>query len=132
MYENYPTQYPYVNPYSGMTRQPQQVMPQPQSNTFVPVSSETEARNYLVSYGNSVMFKDENAPYIYTKTAFSQMENPVFKRYRLVEESAGTAHMTVENTQGIDLSTYATKDEIQALQKELQALKSALGEGEKA
>lgn len=37
MYENYPNQYPYINPYSGMARQPQQVMPQPQPQSITQI-----------------------------------------------------------------------------------------------
>lgn len=61
---------------------------QPQSgNGFVSVRSEAEARSYPVAYGNSVTFKDENAPYIYTKTmGFSQLDRPIFDKYKLVKE----------------------------------------------
>ena len=73
--------------------QPQQVPQQPQqaqaSSGFVTVRSEEEARNYPVAYGNSVTFRDENAPYIYTKTmGFSQLDRPVFDKYKLVKEEA--------------------------------------------
>ena len=77
--------------------QPQQI-PMPQTQTpaqqsqasgFVSVRSEEEARNYPVAYGNSVTFKDENSPYIYTKTmGFSQLDRPIFDKYKLVKEEA--------------------------------------------
>ena len=77
--------------------QPQQI-PMPQTQTpaqqtqtsgFVSVRSEEEARNYPIAYGNSVTFKDENAPYIYTKTmGFSQLDRPIFDKYKLVKEEA--------------------------------------------
>lgn len=61
-------------------------MPQ-QSNGFVMVRSEMEARNYPVAYGNSVTFKDETAPYIYSKTmGYSQLDRPVFEKYKLIKE----------------------------------------------
>ena len=74
--------------------QPQQMqMPQTQAPAqqtqtgFVSVRSEEEARNFPVAYGNSVTFKDENAPYIYTKTmGFSQLDRPIFDKYKLVKE----------------------------------------------
>lgn len=54
---------------------------------FVSVRSEAEARNYPVGYGNSVTFKDETSPYVYTKTmGFSQLDRPVFEKYKLVKE----------------------------------------------
>ena len=70
--------------------QPQMQNPSPaqgQASGFVSVRSEAEARNYPVAYGNSVTFKDENSPYIYTKTmGFSQLDRPIFDKYKLVKE----------------------------------------------
>ena len=69
--------------YQQMQNQPQMV----QSSGFIPVPNEAYARNYPVAPGNSVTFKDENAPYCYTKTmGFSQLEQPRFEKYRLVKE----------------------------------------------
>lgn len=79
--------------------QPQQMQPQQtqqqanqqiQSGGFISVRCIEEAFNYPVAPGNSVTFKDENAPYVYTKTkGFSQLEEPVFEKYRLVKEENG-------------------------------------------
>ena len=56
---------------------------------FVLVRNEMEARNYPVAYGNSVTFKDETAPYVYSKTmGFSQLDKPMLEKYRLIEEEA--------------------------------------------
>ena len=78
---------PQINPNQVM--QPQnQPQPQIQNGGFVSVRNETEARNYPVALGNSVTFKDETAPYIYTKTmGFSQLDVPRFDKYKLVKES---------------------------------------------
>lgn len=100
------------------------------NSSFVAVSGELEARNYPVAYGNSVTFKDENNPYIYTKTSFSQMESPVFKKYRLVEEVSDSAVKPDSTLKGIDLSAFVVKEELKALQDELRALKKSLGEGD--
>lgn len=110
-YNNYPVSYsqPYMQPYQAQPMypqpmyspyqgayqpqpQPQQTMPQPvqqtiQSGGFIPVQSIEEARNYPVAPGNSVTFKDENAPRVYTKTmGFSQLDRPIFEIYKLVKE----------------------------------------------
>lgn len=91
----------YYNPYyyqqpqqNIIPQQAQQVQmqnmqqPQIQNGGFVSVRNETEARNYPVALGNSVTFKDETAPYIYTKTmGFSQLDVPRFDKYKLVKES---------------------------------------------
>lgn len=64
-------------------QQPQQI----QNGGLVSVRNITEARNYPVAAGNSVTFKDENSPYIYTKTmGFSQLDRPIFEVFRLVKE----------------------------------------------
>lgn len=96
---------------------------QPQ-NYFIGIPCENDARSYPVAYGNSVTFKDENAPYLYTKTSLSQMEPPIFKKYRLVDETPQNAP---QNIKEVDLSSYVTKTEFEALQKELKALSDALG-----
>ena len=75
--------YPFYN--QPMMQQPVQNMPQ--NNGFIMVRNEMEARNYPVAFGNSVTFKDESAPFVYTKTmGYSQMQPPVFEKYRLVKE----------------------------------------------
>lgn len=85
--------YQYYNPYyqqpmpQQMQQQQQVQGPQIQTSGFIPVPSEEMARNYPVAPGNSVTFKNENAPYVYTKTmGFSQLDRPIFEKYKLVKE----------------------------------------------
>lgn len=80
------------NPYYPATYGIPQMMPAyqqtQQGGSIVTVPSEAVARNYPVAPNNSVTFIDENSPYCYTKTmGQSQLDRPVFKRYRLVEET---------------------------------------------
>lgn len=155
-YNNYfQTPYQIYNPYQQFQPSFQQQMqnqpnyqqsqqpiqqPQIQNGGFVSVHNENEARNYPIAPGNSVTFKDENAPYVYTKTqGFSQLDRPVFEKYRLVKEEdyqaqqvAQNSSVSSENTQQINNSDYAKKDEITALWSEIEALKSKLSEFEKA
>lgn len=73
--------------FSPSNPQPQQSNPAIQYSSVVVVRNEDEAKMYPVGPGVSVTFKNENEPYIYTKTmGFNQLEPPVFKRYLLVEE----------------------------------------------
>lgn len=89
---------------------------QMQNNGFVSVRSEIEARNYPVAYGNSVTFKDETSPYVYTKTmGFSQLDPPVFEKYKLVKEEAQTP-------KPIDDMAYV-KGEIESLWESINELK---------
>lgn len=107
--------------------QPQPVM-QPQGNNgFVYVRSETEARNYPVSYGNTVNFKDETAPYLYTKTmGYSQLEPPRFEIYKRVDETPvqpRTDASTVEDDKitidEIESRLRATEDAIKEIKDEI-------------
>lgn len=84
----YPQYYPQMQMPQAQA-QPQQTQ---QASGFVSVRSEEEARNYPVAYGNSVTFKDETSPYIYTKTmGFSQLDRPIFDKYKLVKEQTEEA-----------------------------------------
>lgn len=124
----------YYSPYQQMYQPnyfqnttPQQSTPattQIQNGGFVSVRNENEARNYPIAYGNSVTFKDENAPYIYVKTmGFSQLDNPVFDKYRLVKEQPVVPENGVENSESYKLSYEELKAEIEAIKEQIEALK---------
>lgn len=105
-------------------QQQQQYYQQQQSNGFVSVRNEFEARNYPVAYGNSVTFKDENAPYVYTKTmGFSQLETPRFEKYKLVKEEPQEAQ---EGQSKPIADNLYSKEEIDAIWAEIEALKKLL------
>lgn len=107
--------YPYFYPNQQMLQNMQQVTPQ--DNGFVMVRSEMEARNYPVGFGKSVTFKDETAPYVYSKTmGFSQLDKPIFEKYRLVKEES--EEKPVDNY----------RDEIDRLWNEINALKERKNE----
>lgn len=118
-------QQPYYYPQQQMMY-PQQNM-QIQNSGFVSVRNELEARNYPVAYGNSVTFKDENAPYVYTKTmGFSQLETPRFEKYKLVKEEPQEAQIGTLNDKVDNSIAYAEKSEIEAIWNEIEALKKSL------
>lgn len=136
-YYNNPYQYT-PNYYSQQNFNPQQQNFTPQQNMgqqqiqnggFVNVRSETEARNYPVALGNVVTFKDETAPYIYTKTmGFSPLDIPRFVKYKQVEENV-PEEQTTQETPGIDLKPVwnefdSVKGEISALWRDLNELKN--------
>lgn len=80
-------------PFMAPPQQPQQI----QNSGFIPVRSENEARNYPVAPGNSITFKDESAPYVYTKTmGFSQLDRPIFEKFKLIKEDAEPEPMNIE------------------------------------
>lgn len=123
--------YYYPQPQIAM---PQQNLNQPQilqSNSFVSVRSEVEARNYPVGYGNSVTFKDENAPYVYTKTmGFSQLDTPKFEKYKLVKEEPQAAQIEPLQSTPDNLHSYAEKSEIEAIWSEIEAIKKIINNKE--
>ena len=92
--------------------------------------NETAARNYPIAPGNSVTFIDENNPYCYTKTmGLNQLDRPVFKRYRLVEEqdtfqNAQSAPQTSEQAQGKQVIPDEIKADINALRALYEQLRA--------
>ena len=116
---NYPPNYMQGNPQNYV---PSNNSPQIQNGGLISVPSEDVARNYPVGPGNSITFKNENAPYVYTKTmGFSQLDRPIFEKYRLVrEEDVRTTEVKPEES-GQD---YADKlrDEISRLQDEIDSI----------
>ena len=93
----------------------QQQYYQPQQQTIVSVRNEAEARNYPVAFGASVTFKDETAPYIYTKTmGFSQLDTPRFEKFRIVREEPSDAETVNLSSEDLLAPVWA---EIEALKK---------------
>ena len=122
-------------PQAQMQNQQQTQMQQPQiqNGGFIQVHDENEARNYPIAPGNSVTFKDENAPYVYTKTmGFSQLDRPIFEKYRLVKEEdiQATQNQPVSavNSQHTNNIDYALKTDLTALQAEIDVLKQQIEE----
>lgn len=117
----YPQSYP---------QNPQSSVQQPQSGGFIPVPSEDVARNYPVAPGNSVTFKNENAPYVYTKTmGFSQLDRPIFEKYKLVrEEDAVPQKETPECHCSNDLEQLKAQlnTEVEKLWSEIDVLRKQL------
>ena len=100
-YNQYQVQNPIQNQYQPMQgqqiQQGQQTQQMPiQNGGFIPVPNIETARNWPVAPGNSVTFKDESAPFVYTKTmGYNQLEAPRFEKYRLVKEEL--AEETMQN-----------------------------------
>ena len=107
------------NPYF-MQYQPNQN--QIQNGGFVSVRSIEEAFNWPIAPGNSITFKDENQPFVYTKTkGFSPLEQPVFERYRLVKVEDAPQRPPETPQEAFDV-----KSEINNLWSEIKALKGVL------
>lgn len=143
-YQSYYTPYPQIqSPMVQNTQQTyQQPMPQPPQQTsqqtyqqslqqaqqnlpiqnggFALVPNEQVARDYLLAPGTFMTFKNEHAPYMYEKSrSFSQLDAPVFKKYRLVEEEDPQPVEVMDSIQ----ETYALETEYKALCAEVEVLK---------
>lgn len=124
------------NPYQAQQVQMPQQLPQPQiqNGGFVNVRSEEEAKNYPVALGNSVTFKDETSPYIYTKTmGFSQLDRPIFEKYKLVKEMPAEGSKLTNKAIEVDDSIKSTidkmKEEIKRIWSEIEDIKKQEDDG---
>ena len=118
---NYPQ---YYNPYVQQMQQAP-VMPIQNTSSIVNVRSEDEARNYPIAPGVSMTFKNENAPYIYTKTmGLSQFDRPIFEKYRYEKEAS-------YEPQNEPLSAQPNENTINDLRAEIDDLKARLDALEK-
>lgn len=120
--------YPYQNG-SPSTYQQQlmQMQQQQQNNNFIHVPSEEVARNYSVAPGGSATFINDNAPYCYTKTAgFSQFDAPVFRKFRLVEETANGEPIQQEEPQKSGITVESLSEEVKSLYSRVEALEAML------
>lgn len=108
--------YPYYQPYQYMVQQQQNQTVQ--NGGFIMVKDVSEAMNYPLAPGNSVTFKHEGKPYIYTKTlGFSQLDQPVFEVFRLVKED------NVQETPSAPQVSYLTQEDALQMQNEINLLK---------
>lgn len=127
----------YFNPYYNQPMQAQQPQMFPTqmsgSSSFVSVRNEAEARSYPIAPGNSITFKDETAPYVYTKTmGFSQLDRPVFEKYKLIKETvAEGSNLPVEggsDVQPINSTLDNLKAEIGQIWGEIEGIKKNMQE----
>lgn len=88
-------------------------------NNLISVRSEAEARNYPVEPGKSLTFKDETAPYIYTKTmGLSPLEQPKFEKFKLEKED--------DEPLETDRAKYVTVDDLKAIISDVESLKDEI------
>lgn len=117
------------NPYFQQSAYQQPVTQTPvQNSSFIHVQNESQAREWRVAPGNSVIFLDDNLPYCYTKSAgLSELEPPIFKKFRLEEENINTPQQlqqSIEKKSNIDLSEYMLKSDFEIFKTEFETLKT--------
>ena len=115
--------FPYYPQYQTM-QQPQQLQ-----SALIHVQSEQQAREWSVSPGCSLMFIDDNAPYIYTKTAGnSQLEPCVFKVFQVSEIGGQNTSKTATEDKGISIPDYVTRAEYEAVMAQLDDIRKQVKE----
>ena len=128
-YQNYPNyNQMYLQQQLQSIQQPQQnnQTPQIQNGGFVMVKDVNEAMNYPVAPGNSVTFKNESQPYIYTKTlGFSQLDQPLFEVFKLVKEEQNFEKEEIKEE--VPKIEYLSIDEAEKLKTEIENLKTEIG-----
>ena len=105
--------------YNQPVNQPVQSAPQIQNGGLMIARSVEDAQRYPVAPGTCVTFKIENEKMICEKImGFSNLEQPVFKKYRLEE-------IVDEPTQ--EEETYALKSDLESLQNHIAELEKKYG-----
>ncbi len=101
-------------------QQIQQAQVSSNAGNIVHVQSEDEMRSYPVAPGNTIIFKNDNAPYIYTKSMdSSQLGQPIFEKFRLVKE---------DEVQEEVIKQPDIKDDIVSLKSDVEFIKKKLTE----
>ena len=122
--------YPYYTPVNSIYQQPaplpqqQPVQQQIRSGGIVSVSGEEEARRYPVAPGYTVTMRDDTGPYLYEKTmGFSQLDQPIFRKARIVFEDAAQAAQEQPSKPDV---VYAELSQLEALRDAVAADLNAL------
>lgn len=136
---NYPFPQPAVPGYFNanyMPSQPQmmqmaqQVPPQnssAQSNvSWIYVNGVQGARDHIVQPGQTAWMMDNNDPVIHVKIV-DNMGTATLKSFQLVEINPQQAQTQAAPAPQIDVSQFATKEEIKAVSDKLAQLENALG-----
>ena len=125
----YNSYYPASYQYSNFMTQPQQFQPQTQPQTPASeikwVQGEAGAKSYLVAPNQTVTLWDTESQTIYVKSAdASGMPSMKVLDYTMREESSHTTKIPPQ-------SGFATKDDLDYLKEEIEAIKAKLEEKKK-
>ena len=122
-----------VNPYytGQMPLYPQYAQPQLQTwqqpiqrkddNHFVWIQGREAAMAYPIVPNTTLIFLDDQQPYVYKKKTDTEGKTAEFKVFKLVEEFPNSAPI-----QQLPAQEYVTKEEFTSLQKSIEELKASL------
>lgn len=113
-----------------MMQMPQQLPPQnsgAQSNvSWIYVNGVQGARDHIVQPGQTAWMMDNNDPVIHVKIV-DNMGTATLKSFQLVEINPQQAQTQAAPAPQVDVSQFATKEEINAVSEKLAQLENALG-----
>lgn len=122
----------YYNPYQNqyMTQmqmaQPAQVQQPQLNNGLIWVQGEMGAKSYLVAPNTTVLLMDSENQRFYLKSSDASGMPLPLRVFEYTEKAQNTPKMASEE-KTMDLSSYATKAEIEPILAEIEALKKKIG-----
>lgn len=121
-------QQPYPNQiYPGLTPQVmgtpvQQNLIKREDNHFVWIQGREAAMAYPISPNTTLIFLDDQQPYVYKKKTDQEGKTQEFKVFKLVEEIPNQ-ELVQAQPESMDTSIFATKDDFNSLSKAIEELK---------
>lgn len=117
--------------YFNTNYRPQPQMQQPAQHmtanvNWIYVNGIGGARDHIVQPGQTAWMMDNNDPVIYVK-AVDSMGSANLRCFQLVELQPGAQQAQEQQAPQIDMSDYATKGDIERLEKQLNKLMSEFG-----
>lgn len=119
---------PYQNQYMAQMQmaQPVQVQQPQLNNGLIWVQGEMGAKSYLVAPNTTVLLMDSENQRFYLKSSDASGMPLPLRVFEYTEKAQNTPKMASEE-KTMDLSSYATKAEIEPILAEIEALKKKIG-----
>lgn len=124
-YMQQPTGYFNTNYRPPMTQPAQQPAPQTANVNWIYVNGLAGARDHIVQPGQTAWMMDNNDPVIYVK-AVDGMGSASLRCFQLVEFQPGAQQAQEQHPQ-IDMSNFATKDDVAKLEGQLKKILDDFG-----
>lgn len=118
----------YYNPYQNqyMSQMPVQVQQPQLNNGLIWVQGEMGAKSYLVAPNTTVLLMDSENQRFYLKSSDASGMPLPLRVFEYTEKAQNTPK-TASEEKTMDLSSYATKAEIEPILAEIEALKKKIG-----
>ena len=119
--------YPYQSQYATQMQMPQMVNPQPQQpqanqSGLIWVQGEAGAKSYMVAPNATVMLMDSESQRFYLKSSDASGMPLPLRVFEYTEMTAKPAQEQAPAVWQVDLSTYATKAELDAFREEINGI----------